>query len=96
VESRSGEALRLVTVAPPRPEDGGVAVIEAVERYQGSTLVYRGRFEEVESVGGYRFPKRVLLESPARKIAVSVQYEDIEVNVPLDDGAFALPEENGR
>jgi hypothetical protein len=96
VEFRAGDARSLVTLIPLLPEHAGDAMIESVERYQGGGLVFRSRFESAESIGGYRFPRRVVVESPGRKIAVTIEYEDIDVNVPVGDGAFVLSREDGR
>jgi hypothetical protein len=96
VEFRTGDARQLVTLAHPLPGPGSGAVIESVERYQGSGLVYRSTFASAGRIGGDRLPQRVVIESPERRIAVTVQYEDAEVNAPLDDEAFTLSGGDGR
>ena len=96
VEFRTGDARQLVTLAPSLPGPGSGAVIESVERYQGSGLVYRSTFASAGRIGGDRLPQRVVIESPERRIAVTVQYEDAEVNAPLDDEAFTLSGGDGR
>lgn len=94
VELQSGDARRLVTLAPPSrgPENG--ALIESVDRYEGNALVFRSRFALPGRVGGYRLPQRIVIENPDRRISVTVQYEDVEVNVPVEDEAFVLSGED--
>jgi hypothetical protein len=87
---------RLVTLVPPSPEQGSAVAIESYDLYQGSGLVFRSRFESAGRVGGYGFPKRVVIENPDRRIMVTIQYEDVDVNVPVEDDAFILSGEGGR
>lgn len=66
--------------------DGVIAAGE--ELYDGSKLVYRGRFEERKDVSGYSFPMAVALENPDRALRLVVRYEDVEVNAPVEDALF--------
>jgi hypothetical protein len=64
--------------------------IESGERYRGDDLVYTARFDSQEMIGGYLFPKRVTVENADRKTALTIEYQDVEVNVPIEDSAFLL------
>jgi hypothetical protein len=64
--------------------------------YRGNSLAFSARFDygaqagEEERPPGYLLPMRIRLENPARKISLTLEYEDAEVNAPVDDGEFVL------
>lgn len=95
VEYRFGTERGLVTLAQPVNAAGDVA-IDSVERYQGGRLVFRSTFASIDTAGAYRLPTLVTVENPDRRIAVTIQYEDIDVNVPVEDGVFVLSAEDSR
>lgn len=64
--------------------------IEAGERYRSDELLYRVRFDNQEPVGGYLLPKRIAIESADRNALITIEYQDVEVNVPVEDGVFQL------
>jgi len=64
--------------------------IESGERYRGGDLLYTARFDAQESIGGYLFPKRIKVENAGRNGALTIEYQDMEVNVPVEDSAFFL------
>jgi hypothetical protein len=96
VESRYDDTRWRVTLVMPQNGATGAVMIESTELYRGGGLVFRSRFEAAEMVGDYRLAKRVFVESPVRKVTVLVQYLDAVVNVPVEDGAFVLDEEDAR
>jgi len=67
--------------------------IESCERYRGRDLAYTARFDAQEMINGYLFPKRVTVENADRKTALTIEYQDMEVNVPVEDSAFLLNSE---
>jgi hypothetical protein len=85
VEFRTDDARWRVRVVPADPFR-----IESADRYRGDDLVYTARFGAQEMIGGYLFPKRVTVESADRKAALTIEYQDVEVNVPVEDSAFLL------
>jgi outer membrane lipoprotein-sorting protein len=64
--------------------------IEYGERYRGDDLVYTARFDVQESINGYLFPKRITVESADRKAALTIEFQDVEVNVSVNDSAFLV------
>jgi hypothetical protein len=74
--------VHIVPAAPFRIESG--------ERFRGDDLVYTARFDSQEMIGGYLFPKRITVENADRKAALTIEYQDVEVNVPVEDSAFLL------
>jgi len=85
VEFRTDVARWLVQIVPADPFR-----IESGERYRGDDLAYTARFDSPEMIGGYLFPKRVTVESADRKARLLIEYQDVEVNVPVEDSAFLL------
>jgi hypothetical protein len=85
VEFRTDDARWRVHIVPAAPFR-----IESGERYRGDDLVYTARFGSPEMIGGYLFPKRVTVENADRKAALTIEYQDVEVNVPVEDSAFLL------
>lgn len=69
---------------------GGSLRVDALERYQGSSLAFRVRYEERGGAGGAGFPRRVAVESPSQRITLRVEYQEAELTVPADDAAFSL------
>jgi hypothetical protein len=85
VEFRTDDARWRVHIVPAAPFR-----IESGERYRGSDLVYTARFDSQEMIGGYLFPKRVTVENADRKAALTIEYQDVEVNVPVEDSVFLV------
>lgn len=87
IEFRRSEVLWKVQVVPAEPFR-----IESCEQIRGGRLVFEARFETQETIGGYLFPKRVIIENAARNASLAVDYQDVDVNVPVDASAFVLDE----
>ena len=85
VEFRTDDARWRVRIVPADPFR-----IESGERYRGDDLVYTARFDSQEMIDGYLFPKRITVENADRKAALLIEYQDVEVNVPVEDSAFLL------
>lgn len=88
LELRQGELMRRIRLAPDAA--GAVALPVSSELYRADALVYRARFERTEPFPDAPVPRTVIIENPERKTGLTIRYEDIEVNVPVDDGAFEL------
>ncbi len=85
VELRHQESRWRVFVAPSEPFR-----IESCERYHRGTLAYSARFDAAETVDGYLFPKRVTVKNADNKVSLTIDYQDVEVNVPVEDSLFVL------
>ena len=79
---------RRIHTSRPAGETAQGVVADGEELYDGGRLVYRGRFEGRKSISGYLFPMTVALENPDRALRLVVLYEEVEVNVPVDDALF--------
>jgi hypothetical protein len=88
VEFRTDDGRWRVHIVPAAPFR-----IESGERYRGDDLVYTARFDALESINGYLFPKRITVENADRKATLLIEYQDAEVNVPVEDDVFLLNNE---
>ncbi len=62
------------------------------EVYRGGKLLYQVRFESFERLSGYALPKKIVVENPAKRMSLLVEYSDAEVNRPLDIRTFSMPQ----
>lgn len=80
-----------VKIEPNGGANGDVR-IDAIELYRGERVVFRSAFayfrEGVNQV--FLNPTVIRIESPDRDMSVTVAYEDADMNVPVEDGAFVL------
>mgnify|MGYP001590887754 FL=1 len=90
VEIGQGEIVRRVGVSDPAHGAEGTFRITSYELYQSDRLVFRTGFENFETMAGYQLPLRVILENPDNKVSLTIEYADVEVNVPVDDALFTL------
>lgn len=93
LEVRQGELLRRFRLKPPAGADVRLA---SYELYRSETLVFRARYEWSGPLSGYLVPGKVVIDNPDRNAGLTVVYEDVEVNVPVDDGAFTLSPREGE
>ncbi len=91
LEWTDGALLRRFFVALPGPGQPEVRIV-ASELYRSGKLVYRVWYEQTLEVSRYLIPKTVKIENPGKKISLSIMYSDVDVNQPLSDDAFTLPE----
>ncbi len=88
LELEQGDLVRRVHF-PPRGADADVRPA-VYELSRSDILLFRARFEQWMTVANYAVPRKVILENPERKAGLTLQYEEIELNAALDDGAFTL------
>jgi hypothetical protein len=88
IEFRRSDVRWKVRVVPAEPFR-----IESCEQIRSGKPVFEARFESPESIGGYLFPKRIVVENADRSVSLTIEYQEVEVNVPVDDSAFILADE---
>jgi hypothetical protein len=90
VELSAGNLLRRWYVLPsdPGPEQS-IRIIES-EMYRSDKLVYRARYEQAEPISRFLMAKIVRIENPGKKVSLTIEYHEMDVNVPLGDDAFKL------
>lgn len=91
IELRSGGQTWRARFSGPVDGPAGEPVIDTVELIRGGRQAVLARFESRNTLAGYAFPMRVQLLSPERGLRLTVEYEQVDVNVPVEDGAF-VPE----
>lgn len=58
--------------------------------YQGDRLVYQARFSNFAEISGYSLPQAIVMENPGKRVSLTVQYLEAEVNAPLDARLFMI------
>lgn len=83
---------RLRVKVEPKGGANGTLRIDAIELYRGERIVFRSAFtyrkEGVDKV--FPNPTGVHIDSPDRDMSITVAYEDVDMNVPVQDSAFVL------
>jgi len=92
VELTTRDTLRRIHVRLPESGSEQSPRITSIELYRSRKLVYRALYEQMEQISQYLIPKTMRIENPERKILLTIVYNETDVNVPLNDGAFKLPE----
>jgi len=86
---RKGDRRWLVQVKALKTGSSDAAVT-AFEEYRGEKLIHRARFDQFERDAAYLLPKRIILDQPGQRTSLTVEYEDVEINVPVPDTEFSL------
>jgi len=96
LEMRSGDMIRRVLLQyPPTGSDQEPRVLSQ-ELYRAGKLVYDARFERMQEISHYRLPISIVIENPDKKVLLTVQYTDVEVNTPISEESFVLGDESGE
>jgi hypothetical protein len=92
IELPAGDFVRRVHVlfsAGPTP----AVLITAQELYRSDRLIYRARYERAEGMAAGPLPGTIVIENPEKKVTLTVEYAEADVNVPVADDAFTLDQE---
>lgn len=60
------------------------------ERYHADTLMYRARYDGMEEISNLMVPQVVILENPVKNITLTIDYNEVDVNVPVAEETFML------
>jgi outer membrane lipoprotein-sorting protein len=90
VELRQGEITRRAWMKHPQSGPSGDVKLTMYEVYRAESLLFRATFEQVETISGYPLPMRVVLENLDKNVTLTVVYNDVDVNVPIDASLFTL------
>jgi outer membrane lipoprotein-sorting protein len=93
LELQSGDDTRQVRVHAPPAESGRELRVLSSALYRGGKLMYQAHFDRYAVISRYALPVQIVIENPDKKLHVTVTYSEAEVNVPLSDEAFTLPDE---
>ena len=63
------------------------------ELYRSNKLLFRTRFGRVEKILHYLLPMQIEIENPDKNLVLTVVYNDVELNSPVNDEVFTLADE---
>lgn len=89
------ELRREDTLVKVYPDTDGVTkepVIRSCEVYHDGRPVYQVKFESLETISGYPLPRKITVENRDKRMSMTVEYAEAELNVTLDARAFVIPE----
>ncbi|HUI67061.1 MAG TPA: hypothetical protein VL087_02475 [Nitrospirota bacterium] len=92
IELSRGDTLRRVHAQLSESDPDRTLRITAIELFRSGKLIYRALYEQMEQISHYLIPKTIRIENPERKISLTIVYDETDVNVPLNDDAFRLPD----
>ncbi len=90
LELPEGEVVRRVHVLPALSGPPVTVRIAVQELYRSDNLVYRVRYERGEETSPVPLPRTIIIESPEKKVALTIEYVEADVNVPVAEDAFTL------
>ncbi len=89
LELSRGEIVHRVGVVLPSGP-GQVPSLVSQELWSSGKLVYEARFGRTTEIAHYPMPMHVVIEYPDKKLLLTIDYSDVEVNIPIGDEAFLL------
>jgi hypothetical protein len=95
IELPEGDVVRRVHVlfsAAPVP----AVLITAQELYRSDRLIYRARYERSEETAHGLLPRMIIIENPEKKVKLTIEYAEADINVPVSEDAFMLGEGKSR
>jgi len=92
IELTTRDALRRVHMLLSESGFDQTPRITEIELYRSGKLVYRALYDEMEQISHYMVPKMMRIENPERKVSLTIVFDETDVNMPLNDDAFKLPD----
>ncbi|HSB34337.1 MAG TPA: hypothetical protein VLG39_07765 [Nitrospirota bacterium] len=96
LELRTDDAVRQVRVSTPPAGAPWELRVLSYAFFRAGKLMYEAHFDRYAEISHYALPVRIVIENPGKKLYVAVTYSEAEVNIPLSDEAFILPDEGNR
>lgn len=90
---RQGDLVRRVQVVSQLSGSELALMPVLSELYRNGKLVYRARFEQAAERAHYLMPGAVIIENPEKNFSLTIGYAEVDVNVPVDEALFSLPDE---
>lgn len=96
LELRTDDSIRQARVLiRPAGADREPRVL-SYAHYRAGKLLFQAHFDRYTEISHYALPVKIAIENPDKKLHVAVTYNEAEVNVPLSDEMFTLPDEGNR
>ncbi len=91
VDLRHDDQRWRVKIEPKGGANGDLR-IDTIELYRGERVVFHSAFTYLKEGVNQVFPNPtgILIDNPDRAMSVTVVYEDVDMNVPVEDSAFVL------
>lgn len=86
---------RTVRAYPEAGREPGEPAVRSYDVYHGGHPVYHVEFESFRRISGYPLPMKIAVENRDKRMSLTVEYAEAELNVPLDVRAFTMPAEEG-
>ncbi len=96
LELRNNDIVRRVEVSYPAAGSGQEPRIRTYGLFRSGKLMFRARFDRVEEISSYSLPTRIVIENPDEKLQLTVLYNDVELNTPVNDEVFTLTDDAGN
>ena len=93
LEIQSDEVTRRVLLRYPPAGSNQDPRILSQELYRAGKLVYEARFERMQEISHYHLPIVIVIENPEKKMLLTLQYTEVEVNTPISGESFQLGDE---
>jgi hypothetical protein len=93
IELPEGDTERRISVLPSSGGPAPSVRIAVQELYRSHTLVYRTRYERMQEVSHILVPRTIVIENPEKRVMISIEYTETDVNVAIADDAFTLPDQ---
>jgi hypothetical protein len=87
------DLVRRIQVLYPEPGSAEEPKIVSQEIIRSGKLVYKAQFDRMERVSQYFVPMKIEIESPGNHLQLTLEYSEVEVNVPINEEAFTLFDE---
>jgi hypothetical protein len=92
IELPEADLVRRIRVLPPSSTPAAVR-IAVEELYRSNALVYRVRYERMQEVSHVLLPRTIVIENPAKGVTITIEYAEVDVNMPITDDAFTLSDQ---
>jgi hypothetical protein len=96
LELQADDGIRQVRVSTPPAGSAREPRVLSYTLYRAGKLMFQAHFDRYTEISHYALPVQIVIENPDKKLHVIVTYSEAEVNIPLSDDAFTLPEGEGN
>lgn len=86
---------RLVRIYHEAAQESSEPAISSYDVYHGGHQAYHVEFESFRRISGYALPMKIAVENRDKRMSLTVEYAEAELNLPLDARAFMIPAEEG-